>query len=78
MIKTRLRDLREDKDLSQAELCTMINCKQQAYSYYESGSRTLPYELLIELSLFYETSTDYILYKTDEKKPYPKSIINQK
>ena len=68
----KLRDLREDNDLSQAKLCESINCKQQAYSLYELGKRDLPYEILIQISIFYNTSTDYILGLTDEKKPYPR------
>lgn len=72
MIINRLKDLREDRNLSQRELCKQINYKQQTYSYYETGSRTLPYELLIQLADFYGTSTDYILGLTNEFKPYPK------
>lgn len=68
----KLKDLREDHDLSQEQLCSSINYKQQTYSYYETGKRTLPYELLIKLALFYNTSTDYILGLTDIKKPYPR------
>lgn len=68
----RLKDLREDKDLSQKQLCEKINYKQQTYSFYETGNRTLPYELLIKLAKFYNTSTDYILGLTNEIKPYPK------
>ena len=66
----RLKDLREDNDLTQEELCKRINCKQQAYSYYEVGKRNLPYEILIQLALFYNTSTDYILGMTNIKVPY--------
>ena len=68
----RIKDLREDNDLTQEELCTALNYKQQTYSYYELGKRTLPYELLIELAKYYNTSTDYILGLTNEKKPYKK------
>lgn len=68
----RIRDLREDSDLTQEELCKRINCKQQAYSYYEVGKRNLPYEVLIQLALFYNTSIDYILGLTNVKEPYPR------
>lgn len=68
----KLRDLREDNDLSQEQLCKAINCKQQAYSYYETGARNLPYEILIQLAYFYETSVDYILGLTNIKEPYPR------
>ncbi len=69
----RLKDLREDKDLSQEELCKIIGYKQQTYSCYETGNRTLPYELLLTLAEFYNTSTDYILGRTNIIKPYPKN-----
>lgn len=68
----RLRDLREDKDISQEVLCKIVNQKQQTYSYYENGKRTIPYDLLIKLAIFYNTSTDYILGLTNIKEPYPK------
>ena len=68
----RLRDLREDKDLTQEELCKIIEYKQQTYSYYENGKRLMPYELLIRLSKFYNTSVDYILGLTNVKEPYPR------
>lgn len=72
MIIKRVKDLREDRDLSQEQLCRAIEYKQQTYSYYETGKRTLPYELLIKLALFYNTSTDYILGLTNIKQPYPR------
>lgn len=66
----RLRDLREDHDLTQEQLCMALKYKQQTYSYYENGKRTLPYELLIQLAIFYKTSTDYILGLTNVREPY--------
>jgi len=69
----RLKDLREDNDLTQEELCIAIKYKQQTYSLYENGKRTLPYELLIQLAIFYKTSTDYILGLTNIKDPYYKN-----
>lgn len=68
----RLKDLREDNDLTQEQLCMAINYKQQTYSYYENGKRNIPHELLIQLALFYKTSTDYILGLTNIKEPYPR------
>lgn len=64
---TRLKDLREDKDMSQEDLAIILNCKQQTYSNYENGTRTLPYEMLIKLSKFYNVTTDYILGLTNKK-----------
>lgn len=68
----KLKDLREDKDLNQNSISKLLNIKQQTYSYYESGKRTIPYELIIKLALFYNTSIDYILELTNEKKAYPR------
>lgn len=68
----RLKDLREDKDLTQEDLCRRINCKQQAYGYYEVGKRNIPYEIIIQLALFYNTSVDYILGLTNIKEAYPR------
>lgn len=70
----RLREIREDKDLLQKEIAQKLNVSQLAYSYYKIGKRQLPIDLLKKLALIYETSTDYILGLTDERKPYPKSI----
>ncbi len=57
----RIRDLREDRDLTQRELATVLNCSQQVYSNYELGQRDVPTDVLIKLSKFYGVSTDYIL-----------------
>ena len=61
----RIRNLREDKDLTQKELATILNCSQQVYSNYELGQRDIPTEILIALSSFYNVSTDYILGLTN-------------
>lgn len=68
----RIKDLREDKDLSQTNLAKILNMAQTTYSGYETGNRNIPNDLLIKLALFYETSTDYILGITNERKPYPR------
>lgn len=57
----RIRDLREDKDLTQKQVAEMLNCSQQVYSNYELGQRDIPTDILIKLSTFYKVSTDYIL-----------------
>ena len=67
----RLRDLREDNDLTQKALSDYLHIRQNTYSQYETGQRQLPIELLIQLAQFYKTSTDYILELTDEYSPYP-------
>lgn len=63
----RLKDLREDCDLTQAELAKHLHIKQNTYSQYENGQRQLPINILIELSKFYKVSTDYILELTNKK-----------
>ena len=68
----RIRNLREDRDLSQQALADYLNCTQVCYSNYEIGKRDIPTEVLIRLAEFYKTSVDYLLGLTDEKKPYPK------
>ena len=61
----RIKDLREDNDLKQAEIASYLNCSQVCYSNYELGKRDIPTEVLIKLAMFYKTSTDYILGLTD-------------
>lgn len=72
MYLKRLKDLREDKDLLQKDIAKILSIKQQQYSLYETGTRDLPLELAMILSDFYDTSIDYLVGKTDYKKPYPK------
>ena len=66
----RIKDLREDNDITQKELAEYLHIKQNTYSQYENGQRQLPMEVLIALARYYKTSTDYILGLTDERKPY--------
>ena len=70
-METRLKDLREDHDLSQQALGQAIGISQRTYSYYENGQRMVPPEILSKLADFYHTSVDYILLRTDCKAPYP-------
>ena len=72
-METRIRSLREDNDLSQKKLGELLNISQVAYSYYELNKRSIPLELLCKLADFYNTSVDYLLYRTDEFAPYSKS-----
>lgn len=69
----RIRDLREDRDLYQKDLAAYLQCSQVCYSHYEIGKRDIPTDVLIKLADFYGTSVDYLLGRTDEKKPYPRS-----
>ena len=63
----RIRDLREDRDLTQAQLGWAINVPQRTYAYYESGQRMVPPHVLCALADFYQVSVDYILGRTDRK-----------
>ena len=67
---SRIRDLREDHDLTQKDICEYLYCDQSLYSKYERGQRAVPIEIIIKLAQYYGTSTDYILGLTDHKKPY--------
>lgn len=68
----RLRDMREDMDLTQTELAESLHIKQNTYSQYENGQRGVPIDILIKLAEIFNTSVDYILGLTDECKPYPR------
>lgn len=68
----RIRDLREDNDLTQQQVADYLKIRQNTYSQYETGSRQIPMEVLIALASLYKTSTDYLLGITDCKTPYPK------
>lgn len=67
----RIRDLREDRDLSQTQIAKILGMSQTGYSKYETGENDLPTAVLIKLVRFYGTSIDYILGETDETKRYP-------
>lgn len=64
----RIRDLREDKDLTQKQVALRLNCSQQVYSNYELGQRDIPTDILIKISKLYNVSTDYILGLTNNPK----------
>lgn len=68
----RLRDLREDHDYTQSYIAKLLFISQQQYSLYEKGYRDIPTAALITLADFYNTSTDYILGRTNNSCPYPK------
>lgn len=61
----RIRDLREDRDLTQAQVGTAINVPQRTYAYYESGQRMIPPHVLCALADFYQVSVDYLLGRVD-------------
>ena len=66
----RIKDLREDNNLTQEEIAKYLNIRQNTYSQYENGQRQLPLACLIALAKYYKTSTDYILGLTDKREPY--------
>ena len=63
----RIRDLREDSDLSQKQIADMLGMSQTGYSKYETGENDIPTRILIKLADFYKTTTDYLLGRTDRK-----------
>ncbi|MBS6444227.1 MAG: helix-turn-helix transcriptional regulator [Ruminococcus sp.] len=63
----RLRDLREDNDLKQSDIASLLQTTQPQYSRYENGDREIPVRHLITLADFYQVSIDYILGRTDRK-----------
>ncbi len=65
---SRIRDLREDHDMTQRELASHLCCSQQVYSNYELGQRDIPTDILIKLAKLYRVSTDYILGLTNNPK----------
>ena len=71
-MQLRIRDLREDNDLTQKQIAEYLLCDQSLYSKYERGERPLPLECAEKLADFYGVSVDYLLGRTNIKKPYPK------
>ena len=72
MTYNRIKELREDNDLTQAQIAKILNMSQTGYSKYEVGAHDIPTSILIKLSKFYQVSTDYILGLTDNPSPYSK------
>ena len=68
----RIKDLREDKDMLQKDVADLLNISQTNYSKYELGKINIPVNTLKKLALFFDTSIDYLLGLTNEKKPYPR------
>ena len=68
----RVRNLREDKDMAQREMAEVLHCSQRVYSNYECGDVKMPLDILVSLAKFHNTSIDYLVELTDEKRPYPR------
>lgn len=69
----RIRNLREDLDLTQCQVAARLRCTQACYSNYETGRRDIPTDVLVSLALYFHTSIDYLLGLTDVKHPYPRA-----
>ncbi len=76
MYYKRIRDLREDHDLTQAQLAQILKITRQQYGLYESGKRTIPIDLLVTIADYYNVSIDYIVARSNSKK-VAKKIANQ-
>ncbi|MDO5111561.1 MAG: helix-turn-helix transcriptional regulator [Clostridia bacterium] len=72
----RIRNLREDKDLNQTQVAKMLGMSQTGYSKYETGENDIPSRILIQLADFYNTSIDYLLERTDDKRPPAKRLCD--
>ena len=70
-MRLRIRDLREDHDLTQSQIAKYLMCDQSLYSKYERGERVVPTDILIKLAQYYKTSIDYLVGLTDCRQPYP-------
>ena len=71
----RLRDLREDNDLKQINLANYLRIADSTYGGYETGQRGIPSEVWSRLADYYDTSVDYLMGRTDEKRPYPRKRV---
>ena len=74
----RLRDLREDRDLTQTQVAGLLNLSQTGYSKYETGENDVPTQVLLKLADYYQTSVDYLLGRTDCREPYSSGKKNGK
>ena len=73
MFHLRLRDLREDNDLTQKEVAAYLGIDQRTYSNYETEKRSMPMEQYRSLAIFYKTRVDYLVGLTDSNEPYPRT-----
>lgn len=73
MVYERIRNLREDSDLTQQQIADMLFINRRTYSSYENGTRGIPVETISRLADIFNTSVDYLIGRTDVKAPYPKT-----
>ena len=69
-LKLKIRDMREDHDLTQQQVAEFLMCDQSLYSKYERGERDIPLNIMVKLAQFYRTSIDYLVGLTNNKQPY--------
>ena len=72
-MRLRIRDLREDHDLTQQQVADYLQCDRSLYSRYERGERETPLAVLAKLAIFYKPSLDYLAGLTNEARPYPRA-----
>ena len=75
MYYNRIKEIREDKGYTQTDIAKILHTTQQQYSKYELGIQIIPLEKINTLANYYNTSIDYLVGRTDIRKPYPKSIL---
>jgi Predicted transcriptional regulators len=71
IMKLRIRDIREDRDLTQKQIADYLMCDQSLYSKYEREEREIPLHLIVRLARYYRVSVDYLVGLTNTKTPYP-------
>lgn len=71
-MRLKIKDLREDRDIKQKDIAEFLLCDQSLYSKYEREEREIPLRLIIKLAEYFDVSIDYLVGRTDVKKPYPK------
>jgi len=69
-MEIKIRDMREDCDLTQQQIADYLQCDQSLYSKYEREQRDIPLYIMVKLAFFYNTSIDYLVGLTNEKRPY--------
>lgn len=72
-MRLKIRDMREDNDLTQKQIANYLKCDQSLYSKYEREKRDIPLNIMVKLALFYNTSVDYLVGLTNEIKPYKRN-----
>ena len=71
IMNLKIRNIREDNDLSQKDVAQYLRCDQSLYSKYERGIREVPLYVVVKLAKLYNTSIDYLVGLTNNKEPYP-------